>query len=1052
MSKLLEDTVEQAALQWLQTLGYTYTHGPTLAPDSPTAERASYRDVLLVDRLRAALGRLNPTLPPTALDDALRQIKRAESPNLASNNHRFHQLLVNGVTVSYQGKDGRAIHKQARLLDYDNVHNNDWLAVNQFSILQQNAIPDPNSTLQDTLRPDIILFVNGLPLAVIELKGSQEQANIHTAYKQLGTYKQGIPDLFIYNCALVIADNIDARLGTLTSGMEWFKRWRSIDGINLDKGMTKLECLIRGVFAPHHFLNLIRYFIIFERRKETIIKKMAGYHQYHAVNKAVAATAKAIQEEDGKVGVVWHTQGSGKSLSMAFYAGRIVQEPQMANPTLIILTDRNDLDDQLFDTFAACHELLRQEPTQAQSRVDLRDKLQVASGGVVFTTIQKFLPEGDATEHPILSERQNIIFIVDEAHRTQYGLEVNYIQKEDGVHKRYGLAKYMRDALPNAAFIGFTGTPVSAEDRNTRGVFGEYIDIYDIQRAVEDQATVPIYYEARHAKLKLNERYVPQIDPKFEEITEGEEAAQKELIKSKWAALAAIVGEPDRIATVAQDIVNHYEARNASLPGKAMVVCMSRAICIQMHDAIAALRPDWVGDIEDDNDGVMKVIMTGASSDGPEWAPHIRTSKRRKALAERFRDKNSDFRLVIVRDMWLTGFDAPSLHTMYLDKPMKGHNLMQAIARVNRVFPQKDGGLVVAYLPLQTQLQEALKDYTEGDRSQVGQLQEQAVAIMMEKYEIVRAMMHGFDDSDFFTDEPTKRLTTLNNAVEHISAGRSEMKKRFTEQVMALGRAFSLANPHEQALAIRDRVGFYQVVRAALVKLDQVPGGEVGQNARDWRDVDQAVQEIVDRAVAPDGIVDLFAVNRFQYADLSIISDEFLTEVRALPQKNVAVELLRRLIDDEIKQRRRGNLVQARSFAEMLRQTLERYNDQQISAALILNELVALAKEIQAAQRRGEELGLNEDELAFYDALETNDSAVKILGDETLIEIAQTLVKQVRANISIDWALKEDARARMRVAVKRVLRKYGYPPDKQKQAMETVVAQAELMSNEWSNK
>jgi len=1043
--KFTESDVEDAALEWLQAVGYTYIGGPEIAPGEPAAERATYRDVILTGRLRAALAKLNPALPRESLDDAVRQLTRAESPNLVVNNHRLHRLLVDGVPVSYQ-QNGRTVYLNARVLDFNQPRNNDWLAVNQFSIQKQGALPNPDRPLEETRRPDVLLFVNGLPLAVIELKNaSDEKATVEAAYTQLQTYQHEIPDLFIPNAVLVASDGTDARLGSLTASWDWFKRWRSVDGEKLEEGRAQLEVLIRGALAPERLLDLLRYFTVFEDDGRAIKKKLAGYHQYFAVNKAVAETLRATSERgNGRVGVVWHTQGSGKSLSMLFYAGKVIQQPAMANPTLVVLTDRNDLDDQLFDTFALGYELLRQAPQQAASRADLRERLRVASGGVVFTTIQKFLPE-EGNEHPELSDRRNIVFIVDEAHRTQYGFEARYVERTDGLHKVYGLAKYLRDALPNTAFIGFTGTPVSATDRNTRNVFGDYIDVYDIQRAVEDQATVPIYYDARHAKLKLSEAMLPRIDPDFEEVTEGEEVTQKERLKSKWAQMAAIVGADDRVALIAQDIVAHFEARDAALPGKGMIVCMTREICVKMYDALIKLRPEW--HYPDDDKGLLKVVMSGSASDPPAWQLHIRSKQRSKEMANRFRDDSTGFKLVIVRDMWLTGFDAPSLHTMYVDKPMQGLSLMQAIARVNRVYPGKDGGLVVAYLPLQTQLQEALKDFTEGDRALTGRHQDLAADLTLEKYEVVKAMFHGFNYQPFFNGSPAARLTLLANAVDHILKGREAGRDRYIDAVTVLSRAFALANPHEKVLPIRDEVAFFQIVKAPLVKdikTGPTPTGKTPQS------LDRAVAQIVANAVAPEGVVDLFAIAGLPQPDIGILSDAFLLEVAALPQRDLVVELLRRLIEDEIRANRRTNLIQSRSFAGMLLNTMERYNQQQIAAAEIIQELVKLAQEMRAARDRGSDLGLTDEELAFYDALETNDSAVKILGDEVLKKIAQELVKKMRATISIDWEFRESARARMRVEVKKILRRHGYPPDNRPQATETVLEQAKLLSRQWA--
>ena len=1062
---LTESEVELAALEWLHEVGYALAWGPDLAPDGPAPERSGYDDVILSGRLRSALARLNSMLPPSALDDAYRQLTRTDSPNLFINNHRFHRLLVDGVDVSYQDKQGRTVYTKARVVDFDPASNlNDCLAVNQFSIRKEGVSPHASVLLENTRRPDILLFVNGLPLAVIELKNpADENADTYTAFKQLQTYKHEISGLFTSNAVLAVSDGTDARLGSLTAGWEWFKPWRTIDGDTIERKRPPLETLIRGVFPPARLLDLLRYFTVFETHKGTVVKKIAGYHQYWAANKAVARTLQAVGEDgDGRVGVVWHTQGSGKSLSMLFYAGKVIQEPALANPTLVVLTDRNDLDDQLYNTFAAGSELLRQTPQQAESRPDLREKLQVASGGVVFTTIQKFLPDavgarqthrpadGETSIHergglthigdsgfasPLLSTRRNIVFIVDEAHRTQYGFQARYVERDGGVYQVYGLAKYMRDALPNAAFVGFTGTPVSQADRNTYNVFGSLIDVYDIHRSVEDKATVRIYYDARHAKIKLDERMTPHIDPDFEEVTEGEEVALKEQLKTRWAQMAAIVGNPERVALLAEDIVTHYEQRDIALPGKAMIVCMTRQIAVAMHNALVKLRPGWYH--PDDDKGMLKVVMTGSAADGPDWQQHIRNTHHRQALADCFRDEKSGFKVVIVRDMWLTGFDCPSLHTMYVDKPMEGHTLMQAIARVNRVYPGKEGGLVVAYLPLQTQLQEALRDYSEADQEETGKLQEEAAEIMMEKYEVVKAMFHGFDYKVFFVTaggnvpSPTARLTVLANAVNFILEGRERQRDRYIDTVTSLGQAYALANPHEKAIAIREEVGFFQAVKAP-------------------QELDRAVQDIVSRAVAPEGVVDLFSLAGLPQPDISILSEEFLTEVRALPQRNVAVELLRRLINDAINAHRRRNLIQSRSFSAMLQATLARYNEQNVAAAAIIEELIKLAEEMRAASKRGEDLGLTEDELAFYDALEVNDSAVKVLGDAVLRQIAQDLVKAVRGNISIDWELKESARANMRRIVKRILRNSGYPPDKAESATATVIQQAELLSKQWA--
>ncbi|MGH7563296.1 MAG: type I restriction endonuclease subunit R, partial [Gemmatimonadota bacterium] len=980
-----ESVVEEAALAWLEELGYAVRHGPEIAPGELFAERSDYGQVILDQRLRDALLGLNPTLPTEAVEDAFRKIVRLDGATLEARNRVFHRALVNGVVVEYRRPDGSIAGAQARLLDFDDPDNNDWLAVNQFTVIEN----------KHNRRPDLVLFVNGLPLGLIELKNAaDETATIWSAYNQLQTYKAEIPSLLACNAALVISDGVEARVGTLTAGREWFKPWRTVSGEELaDPGAPELQTAIQGLFERHRFLDLIRDFIVFEDEGDGWLeKKMAGYHQYHAVQVAVEETLRAAQLRaearrvadpgarfdsghpsggnpgDRRIGVVWHTQGSGKSLTMVFYAGRVIREPAMENPTLVVLTDRNDLDGQLFGTFSRCQDLLRQPPVQAESRVDLREKLQVQSGGVIFTTIQKFFPEEKSDPYPVLSDRRNIVVIADEAHRSQYGFAAK-IDRETGV-KSYGFAKHMRDALPNASFIGFTGTPVELTDKNTRAVFGDYISVYDIQRAVEDQATVPIYYESRLARLELDESERPTIDPEFEEVTEGEEVERKEKLKSKWAQLEAIVGAEKRLKLIAEDIVQHFEKRLEVLDGKAMVVCMSRRICVELYREIVRLRPDWHH--EEDDTGSIKVVMTGSASDPVEWQDHIRNKPRREALANRFRVPRDPFRMVIVRDMWLTGFDAPSLHTMYLDKPMRGHGLMQAIARVNRVFRDKPGGLVVDYLGLAHELRQALATYTEsGGTGTTAINQTEAVALMLEKYEVCCGLLHGFDRSRWVSGSPQERLTLLPGAQEHVLA-QEDGKDRFITAVRELSQAFALSVPHEEALRIRDDVAFFQALRSVLVK--RAPG-----EARPGEELDHAVRQIVSRAVASEGVLDIFAAAGLEKPDISILSDEFLAEIRGMPQRNLAVELLQKLLKGEIKTRRRRNVVQARSFAELLEQAIRRYQNRGIETAQVIEELIQLARDMREAGARGEELGLSEDEVAFYDALETNDSAVKVL-------------------------------------------------------------------------
>ena len=1045
MTTLTETDVEQAALAWLSGVGWQCLHRPDIAPDTPNSERASYGQVVLEQRVRDALACLNPDLPPDALEDAHRRLTLPEGSTLETRNRSFHRMLVNGVTVGYRGDDGAVRWEQAKVIDFNNPDANDLQAVNQFTVTEN----------KNTRRADVVLFVNGLPLGVIELKNpADEDATIWTAWQQLQTYKAELPALFSMNEVLMVSDGNDARIGTLTSGREWFKPWRTITGETLaDLHLTQLQVMLEGVFEPGRFLQLIRDFTVFDDDgSSALVKKMAGYHQFHTVRVAVDETLRAAElrrtaeiagEERGRyeagrtpggelgdrrIGVVWHTQGSGKSLTMAFYTGAIIREPAMENPTVVVLTDRNDLDDQLFGTFSRCQDLLRQPPVQAESRADLRDKLSVNAGGVVFTTIQKFFPEEKGDTHPTLSDRRNIVVIADEAHRSQY----DFID---------GFARHMRDALPNASFVGFTGTPIELQDANTRAVFGDYISIYDIQRSVEDGATVPIYYESRLAKLTLDESERPTIDPDFEEATEGEEVERREKLKSKWAQLEAVVGADKRIRQVAGDIVAHFEKRVEALEGKAMIVCMSRRICIDLYRELVRLRPDWHDD--DDAKGAIKVVMTGSASDPVEWQAHIRNKARREALANRFRDPEDRLQVVLVRDMWLTGFDAPSLHTMYLDKPMRGHGLMQAIARVNRVFKDKPGGLVVDYLGLAQDLRQALNTYTEsGGTGRTALNQEEAVAVMLEKYEICCGLMHGFDRTRWTKGTPQERLNLLPPAQEHVLA-QEDGKERCLNAVRELSQAFALAVPHEEALRIRDDVGFFQALRAALSK-------RAAGEARPEAELDLAVRQIISRAVASEGVLDIFAAAGLDKPDISVLSDEFLAEVRGMPHRNLAVELLQKLLKGEVSTRRRKNVVQARSFSEMLEQTLRRYQNRAIEAAQVIEELIELAREMREANERGEQLGLSEDELAFYDALETNDSAVQVLGDETLRTIARQLVETVRGNVTIDWTLRENVRAHLRVLVRRILRKHGYPPDKQEKATQTVLEQAEVLSGGWA--
>ncbi len=1042
-----ESTVEDAALSWLGELRYAVLHGPEIAPEEAAAERTAFGEVVLADRLRAALRKLNTKLPAEALEEAFRKVTVPQHPSLIANNRAFHRMLTDGIAVECRRKDGTIGAEIVRLIDFETPAANDWLTVNQFTVIEG----------QHNRRPDVVIFVNGLPLGVMELKNAaDENADIWTAFNQLQTYKQQVPSLFVHNAVLVISDGLEARIGTISADRERFMPWRTIEGETVaPKTMPQLEVLLRGVFDKRRFLDLVRHFIVFEDDGATVIKKMAGYHQFHAVRIALeetrrAAAAGEVREPGGgyfakgqpggergdrRVGVVWHTQGSGKSLTMVFYSGRLALDVAMENPTLVVLTDRNDLDDQLFGTFSRCNELLRQKPVQAQSREHLRELLNVASGGVIFTTIHKFFPDEKGGKHPLLSARRNIVVIADEAHRSQY----DFID---------GFARHMRDALPNASFIGFTGTPIEKTDANTRAVFGDYISIYDIQRAVEDKATVPIYYESRLAKLELKKEEKPKVDPDFEEATEGEELEHRERLKRKWAALEAVVGAEKRIGLIAEDLVKHWESRLEAMDGKAMIVCMSRRICVALFDEICRLRRGW--NQQPDDKGVIKIVMTGSASDPLNWQEHIRSKERREKLAKRFKDPKDPFKIVIVRDMWLTGFDAPSLHTMYVDKPMRSHGLMQAIARVNRVFKDKPGGLVVDYLGLAQELKEALANYTEsGGTGETAIDQEEAVAVMMEKYEVCCDFFHRFNWSLWKTGTPAQKLGVLPAAQEHIlqqcakEKKPDEHKQKFLQAVSDLSKAFALAVPHEKAMTVADDVGFFQAVRAALIK-------STPDKKKTAEETDAAIRQIISRAVASDEVVDIFAAAGLKKPDISILSEEFLADLRGMPQRNLAVELLRKLLNNEIKVRSRKFLIQSRSFAEMLEDSIRKYQNRAIEAAQVIEELIALAREMREAGKRGEALGLTEDETAFYDALEVNDSAVKVLGEPTLKAIAHELAGTIRNSVTIDWTEREAVRAKIRVAVKRILRKHGYPPDKQEKATQTVLQQAELLCADWA--
>lgn len=1016
-----ESTLEQATLDWLNSLGYEISFGPDIAFDGVKPERESknYTDVVLRSRLESAIGRINPLIPASAQKEAIDKIIGLpwSKPSLIGVNEAFHNILIDGIDVTYQDKSGLTRHDKIKLIDFENIENNNFLAVNQFTIIENNH----------NRRPDVIIFVNGLPLAVFELKNpGKENATVQGAFNQLQTYKSDIPSLFAYNELCVIGDGVNIRLGSLTADFERFMKWKNED----DKvSGSEMEVLLRNVFAKNILLDIIKSFIVFQSDGKNIFKILAAYHQYYATNKAVAKILEVSSVNgDHRGGVVWHTQGSGKSLTMVFYAGKIIQA--LNNPTLVILTDRNDLDDQLFGVFASSQGIIRQTPVQAQSRSDLKKLLNVASGGVVFTTIQKFMPEEKGEKHPLLSDRSNIVVIADEAHRSQYDF-------------MDGFARHMHDALPNASFIGFTGTPIELSDKNTRAVFGEYVDIYDISRAVEDKATVPIYYEARLAKIDLLKEMTPQIDAEFEELTEGEEVARQEKLKSKWAKLEAMIGSEKRIALIAQDVVDHFTQRLEAIDGKGMYVSMSRRIAVELYEEIIKLKPEWAS--SDINKGFIKVVMTGSASDPANFQPHIHNKEERELLARRMKDSKDELKLVIVRDMWLTGFDAPSMHTMYIDKPMHGHGLMQAIARVNRVYKDKRGGLVVDYLGIAPALKQALSYYSDNNKEAPTIPQEEAIALMREKYELVKNLYYGFDYAKYFVSSPIEKTNFISGAMDFI-IGLDKGKERYLKLVTELSQAFSLAVPSIEALEIRDELAFFQLVRAVIVKFESNGNGGGPTDA----DYDQAIKQLVASAVTSDKVINIFDAAGLKTPNISVLSDEFLDEVRHLEHKNVALELLKKLLNDEVRIMERKFLVKSRAFSKMLEDTIRRYQNQTIEAAQVINELVELAKKIKAEKDRGVDLKLAEDEIAFYDALCENESAVMELGDETLKKISQELVVMLRRNTSIDWTMKEMVQAKLRVLVKKLLNKYKYPPDKQERATKLVLEQAEILCKDWS--
>ncbi|MBU1417320.1 MAG: type I restriction endonuclease subunit R [Proteobacteria bacterium] len=1043
-----EDQLEQLCLEWFRAGGFEYVYGPDIGHDGEAPERCDYQQVVLQDRLLTALQRINPNIPVEALEEAALSVSKPEYPILIKNNRAFHKLLLEGVPVIYFDGDEKK-HDHAQLIDFSKVENNQFLVVNQFTI-QGSKI---------NRRPDVVVFINGLPIAVLELKNpADEKADVWDAFNQLQTYKDEISDLFVFNEALVISDGITARIGSLTANKEWFMPWRTIKNEN-DRPFLEyeLEKVVKGFFKPELLLDYLRYFVIFEQDGDTLIKKVAGYHQFHAVREAVRATVIAAQESQGnetkepratygqevvpgskKAGVVWHTQGSGKSISMCCYAGKLLQEPEMNNPTIVVVTDRNDLDGQLFTTFTNARELLKQMPQQADSRDDLRDLLAARqSGGIIFTTVQKFSLLNGEEFHPALSSRSNLVVISDEAHRSQYGFKAR-LDTKTGKYI-FGYAKHMRDALPAATFIGFTGTPISQEDKDTRAVFGDYVSIYDIQDAVDDGATVPIYYESRLAKLDINRDGIEALNEEVEEVIEDEEdLTLREKTKSKWATLEKLVGAKPRLKEVAEDLVHHFETRTAVFPGKAMIVCMSREICALTYQAITALRPEWHDD--DPEKGAIKIVMTGSASDRELLRPHIHNKQVKKRLEKRFKDANDPLQLVIVRDMWLTGFDVPCCHTMYVDKPMRGHNLMQAIARVNRVFKDKPGGLVVDYIGVGNELKEALKTYTDSKgKGEPTLMAEEAYAILREKVDVVRGMFAGFDYSDY----ETNAVQLLPLAANHV-LGLEDGKKRFLDVVTAITRAFALCGTLDEVEPLRKEIAFFSAIKAAISKYTTI------DKKRGEEDKNSALKQILDNAVIPGGVADIFELAGLDKPNIALLSDEFMEDVRRMPSRNLAVELLEKLLRDAIKSRTRNNVVQEMKYGERLLETLRRYNARAIETAQVIEELIQMAKDFQAAMKREEELGLSPDEIAFYDALADNESAMRELGDETLKKIALELTEKLRASTTVDWQVRDSVRAKMRNMIRRLLKKYKYPPDKRNDAIELILRQAEKLSCAWT--
>jgi type I restriction enzyme R subunit len=1070
MTKITENTIEEFAIELLERLGYQYIYAPDIAPEFPSDGgvpegrgglnmRNSYEDVLLTDRLQNAIRRINPKVPIESQEEALKEIQRINSPELLANNEAFHRMLTEGINVSYQ-KEGHQRGDLVWLIDFENPENNDFIVANQFTVKSSSPLGDRGATK----RPDVILFVNGIPLVVIELKNpADENATVKSAFRQLQTYKAVIPSLFTYNGFMIISDGLEAKAGSLSAGLTRFMAWKSADGKEEASNLvSQLETLINGMLNKETLLDLIRHFVVFEKSKTlsssplggrgaivsiSTVKKLAAYHQYYAVNKAVVSAIRASSfNGDRKGGVIWHTQGSGKSLSMVFFTGKIVLA--LNNPTILVITDRNDLDDQLFDTFAASTQLLRQEPKQVENREDLKEKLKVASGGVIFSTIQKFQPD-NGNVYETLSERENIVVIADEAHRTQYGFKAKTIDDKDehgnviGKKTVYGFAKYMRDALPKATYIGFTGTPIEGTDTNTPAVFGNYIDVYDIAQAVEDGATVRIYYESRLAKVNLSEEGKQLVEDLDNELDQ-EDLTDTQKAKAKWTQLEALIGSENRVKNIAKDIVSHFEARQEVFDGKGMIVSMSRRIAADLYYEIIKLKPSWHSD--DLDKGKIKVVMTSASSDGPKIAKHHTTKQQRKILADRMKDPDDSLKLVIVRDMWLTGFDVPNLHSLYIDKPMKGHNLMQAIARVNRVYKDKPGGLIIDYLGIASDLKNALSFYSDsGGKGDPTILQEQAVELMLEKLEVVSNLFYGFSYEDYFDADTSKKLSMILSAEEHILS-LEDGKKRYIDEVTALSKSFAIAVPHEQAMDVKEEVAFFQAVKARLVKFDGTRNGKTDE------EIETTIRQVIDQALVSEQVIDIFDAAGIKKPNISILSEEFLLELKGMKHKNIALEILKKLLNDEIKSRSKKNLVKTKSLMEMLENAIKKYHNKILTAAEVMEELIKLSKEIVNMDSEAKELGLTDFEYAFYTAVSDNDSAKELMQKDKLRELAVILTERVKANASIDWTIKESVRAKLKVIIKRTLRQFGYPPDMQKLATETVLKQAELIANELTEK